>query len=744
MKSSLAFARHHILPAAIFFAAAWLLAHADWFDRIENLSMDVRTRLRDTVRPAPPPEDVVIIAIDEPSLRDFGRWPWPRDLHGDFLKLLGRVLPSVVTWDILFTEAPAKDGNVLSTQGPDRDQLLADGIEASGGAVVLGAMRVEAGEGLPPGDAALRDARLKPLPRVIGDRSKVPSSPAMLVPAGKLAQIAEIGFVDTPPASDGVRRVAPLMVRFGDNLYPTLSLQSLLQHWEMKPENVEVRLGDAVLLDNGGTRRRIPIDATGGYQINYRHSATGFTLRGYSTLHSQLQSFFQDKKGERPKDLTGKILLVGQFADALSDNGPTPFEPLTPLVLVHANVIANVLAEDYVRPVPPLVIWLGGFVLGVAGLIRFSKRKLVEQAVFSLGLPIAFVAAALAAWVQGSWLVPVAGPLLGFCGIQVFMIGRRVLAEQRAKEQIKGMFGTYLSPELVKRMVDSGESPQLGGHEEEITAYFSDIQGFSTFSEQLPADRLVELMNEYLTACTDIVQEEGGTLDKYIGDAVVAMFGAPIALPDHAYRACVATQRVQARLAELRAKWQAEGDKWPPIVWNMQSRIGLNTGRCIIGNMGSRTRFNYTMMGDDVNLAARMESGAKTWGVYNLCTEATRLACEQHGGDRVVFRPLGRIVVKGRARPVPIHEIVGLKESIAPSARDCIGVFSEGLECYYRQEWQRALACFRRSAGLEPNIPGRNPGVTSNPSLVYGEMVTRFESAPPGENWDGVYVMKEK
>jgi adenylate cyclase len=335
-------------------------------------------------------------------------------------------------------------------------------------------------------------------------------------------------------------------------------------------------------------------------------------------------------------------------------------------------------------------------------------------------------------------------PLAGFFLLQGFMVGRRLLQEQRAKEQIKNMFGTYVSPELVKRMVESGESPRLGGHEDEITAYFSDIQGFSTFSEKLPPDRLVELMNEYLTACTDIVQQEGGTLDKYIGDAVVAMFGAPIALPDHAYRGCVATQRVQKKLGELREKWRSEGDKWPEIVWRMQSRIGLNSGRCIIGNMGSRTRFNYTMMGDNVNLAARMESAAKSWGVYTLCSEATKIACEEHGGDRVVFRALGRIIVLGRSRPVPFYEIVGLKEDVSSQTRECLAHFAVGLEKYYARDWEGAIEAFGRSQDFEPNIPGTTPGVMTNPSLIFTEIARRFSQYPPPDAWDGVHVMKEK
>jgi adenylate cyclase len=251
------------------------------------------------------------------------------------------------------------------------------------------------------------------------------------------------------------------------------------------------------------------------------------------------------------------------------------------------------------------------------------------------------------------------------------------------------------------------------------------------------------LMNEYLTACTDIVTAQGGTLDKYIGDAVVAMFGAPIALPDHAYRACIATQLVHQKVGELREKWQGEGDKWPEIVWKMQSRIGLNSGLATIGNMGSRTRFNYTMMGDNVNLAARMESGAKSWGVYTMVADATKKAAQQHG-DRVVFRALARLQVMGREQAVPIHEIVGLKETVAQATHDCIGVFEQGLARYYARDWDGALALFQRSAPLEPNQPKKTPGVKSNPSLEYLRIVADCKTKPPAEDWDGRYVATEK
>jgi adenylate cyclase len=414
------------------------------------------------------------------------------------------------------------------------------------------------------------------------------------------------------------------------------------------------------------------------------------------------------------------------------------------LVLVHANLVNNVLAGDYARRVPGWAVFVAALILGHAGLAMGLRRTVSVMATFGVLSLALFVAAAYVCWIKFSLWLPLTWPILGFTVLQFVVISRRVLREQRARDQVKQMFGTYLSPQLVNRMIESGETPRLGGHEEEITAYFSDIEGFSRFSEQLSPERLVDLMNEYLTACTDIVQEEGGTLDKYIGDAVVAMFGAPVAQSDHAYRACLASQRVQARLRELRAQWRAEGQKWPEIVCRMQTRIGLNSGHCIIGNMGSRTRFNYTMMGDNVNLAARMESGAKKWGVYSMTTEATKVACERHGGDRIVFRALGRVRVVGRSQAVPIYEVMGLRESLEPSVPECIGLFEEGLTRYFARDWDGAIAKFGESARLEAGAAAGSAAATSNPSLIYARIAEHCRAEPPAEHWDGVYAMQEK
>ena len=724
----------------ICFGLAWALAQTSPMRDFEWHTLDWRTGLRALYQPPPDPRIAIVIYGDEtndamPRLS----WPPERDVHGEIVEALAFGKPAVVTFDVILDASREGDG----------DAKMAASVQAAAkaGVKVVTAAVTAAEPGVPaPG----LEGPTRPLTRVEGDVERLVGDADALRPFPQLRAVSLYGFADTPHGSDGIQREIPVAVRVGREVFPSLALQTLMAFLDVPVEKVRLKLGDAVYLSAKTREWRLPISASGRFLLNYRYDRdeTGDDFATYSALQVLVTAddyYIQKKPGARkPPDLDGRIVFVGQAVVGKADAGATPRSGMSPLVLIHANLLNNVLADDFARIATPWMVWLTAVAVGYAGLVLGLKRSLGAMVAFAvLGLA-GYGELAFAAWIKWSLWLPLAGPVLGFTSLQFVVIGRRVVLEQRARDRVRQMFGTYLSPQLVKRMVESREEPKLGGHKEEITAYFSDIQGFSSFSEILPPEQLVELMNEYLTVCTDILQEEGGTLDKYIGDAVVAMFGAPIALSDHALRACVATQRVQQALGELRKKWKGEGERWPEIVWKMQSRIGLNTGPCIVGNMGSRTRFNYTMMGDDVNLAARMESGAKSWGAYTMCTEATKLACEQRGGDRVVFRPLGRIVVKGRTQPVPIFEITGLKESVAAATRECLGLFEQGLARYRARDWDGAIALFRQSAELEPNVPGKTPGVAANPSLVYVEIASHCKIAPPPESWDGVYVMKEK
>ncbi|MEO0446846.1 MAG: adenylate/guanylate cyclase domain-containing protein [Verrucomicrobiota bacterium] len=338
--------------------------------------------------------------------------------------------------------------------------------------------------------------------------------------------------------------------------------------------------------------------------------------------------------------------------------------------------------------------------------------------------------------------MPLVWPVFGFVIAQTGSLIQRLTMEAQAKNRIKSIFSAYVAPEVVHQLVESGEDPKLGGEETEITAFFSDIQGFSTFSEQLSPTELVALMNEYLSEMSHILKYAGsGTLDKFIGDAMVGIFGAPYHYPDHAYRSCVTAIEMHRRQGELRDAWKASG-QWPDLVHQMRTRIGLNTGLAIVGNMGSRDRMNYTMMGDTVNLAARCESGAKSYGVYTMVTGETKAAAEQ-AKDDMVFRFLDRIIVKGRSQPVEVYDLLGFQHDLPSQTRECVASFEQGIAHYLDQDWDQALIHFEHAAEHEPHQPN-NQGLATNPSLVLAERCRRLKETPPSKDWDGVYVMTSK
>jgi len=442
------------------------------------------------------------------------------------------------------------------------------------------------------------------------------------------------------------------------------------------------------------------------------------------------------------------VVLVGPTEATFQDLSPTPMdkEPI-PKVFVHGNIIKTLSSGIYLER-----IWdgkLSGALL-ILVICLIMGYLAVNSAPWTNWVGVIFmllfVAMALFLFVRNNYVMPLAAPSLA--GISTFFIGLIVMmvVEQKAKGRLKGMFGSYVSADLVDQMVDSGEEPHLGGEETAITAFFSDVQAFSSFSELLTPTGLVDLMNEYLTAMTDILQEERGTLDKYIGDAIVAMYGAPIPMDDHAYQSVRTALLMQEKQLELRDKWAMEEEKWGKcygLVKQMQTRIGCNTGTATVGNMGALDRFNYTMMGDMVNLAARCESGAKAYGAYIMITEETKLASEQTKQD-IAFRYLDKIVVKGRSQPVAMYEPTGFMADLSQETQDCLDCFKQGIDKYLVQDWDGALKMFEKAKNMEPNKPGVTPGVKDNPSMILIDRCQVMKENPPGEDWDGVYVMTSK
>jgi adenylate cyclase len=750
-KKSALFRLRWLLLAPI--PVVWcVIAHFGLLAFLENKVIDWRFRYRG---PIDAPVKIIYVNVDSLSLDVIGGWPWNREYFATVARTLTqRAGVKALGMDFVFSD----DGVAESV---DQGKLVA-GNRALG-SFLRNAPQVVVGASYTAMD--FRDINGKKRIREFPDVTRPdlpplrqiepPELPSFDIGAGRKWSPPGVALIDTVNAETRwVMVYAPTASR----TYYAMAVELARIYYGVERDDIKIEADHMDLVRPDGTlATRIPLYRRQMVEINWFSKwadASRNPWASMSDVYEYCKILDSDNPGERQKaeeffkQFKDAVVLIGPTDELLlHDVSPTPLdESEVPRVSVHGNLLKTIISGRYLRRPPEyggyaLIIGLSGLIslLAIAGGGRAVFAKIM--AVLSIGM---YAAVAFFLFTAAGIIIPVVSPVgaaITTAGVGLLW---QIVEEQRQKGRIKGMFGAYVAPALVARMVDSGEEPKLGGIEENITAYFSDIQSFSSFSEKLSPPRLVELMNEYLTACTDIVQAEGGTLDKYIGDAVVAIYGAPLALPDHPHRACVAALRVHRRVSELREKWKREGERWPQIVHNLQTRIGLNTGPAVVGNMGSHTRFNYTMMGDNVNIAARRESGAKSWGVYSMCTESTRAECERIGPSRILFRSLGRIIVKGRTQPLPINELVALDEDATDAMRECVALFEQGLERYYARDWDGAIALFRRAETLEPNGPGRAPGTSSNPSMVYIGIAEGYREDPPPPGWGGVFEMKEK
>ena len=485
-----------------------------------------------------------------------------------------------------------------------------------------------------------------------------------------------------------------------------------------------------------------------------------------------------------------KIVIIGVNVEVLHDVKSTPFynymglSQLTPGMETHANAIQTILHKNFINvfggkttrylaegasypivnillifflcvlayifltvtdlhPVTAgLFIVIEGFIYYAVAMGMFANDYLwfIKSTISDL-LPASLhdkYYSSLQVALPGpgeSYIMPIVAPIFGLFLTYSSNIIYQFLHEKQDKKFLRETFGTYIAPKVLDKMYEEKQAPKLGGVEGHHTAFFSDIQDFSTFSEVLEPERMVALMNEYLTVMSKVILDNEGTLDKYIGDAIVAFYGAPAPVKNHEKKSCLTALQMQDALENLRKKWQKEDD-WPDIVYSMQHRIGLNSGKMVTGNMGSEMRMNYTMMGDTVNLAARLESSAKQYGVYNFVGENIYEAAK----DKFIFRFLDFVKVKGKNIPVKVYELISIKENPDKNIINLVQNFEQGLDFYYQQDWDKALSKFEASENLEDHFESRN----TTPSQIYIDRCRMFKNNPPGKDWDGVWTMTTK
>ena len=542
------------------------------------------------------------------------------------------------------------------------------------------------------------------------------------------------GSANFPQDSDGIIRRSPTAIWFEgpDHVYPSLTMAAAMDILGVPNDgfvyNFEKRI--LTLRDTTGTVvREIPIDEKGRMYVNYY----GY----YKTFYYLPYMYCMNPEMLDPSYWKGKVALVGASLPGLMDLRNTPVQETFAGVEVHANVIHSILQNEFVSITDETTnLWSIIFICVLLGLLVSIPSK----PLYTLPVPLV----AIVVWVIFTYneylttliMWEIVRPSISIGGTYLGIFLYNFLVVEKDKRFLKNTFSTYISPELIDQMYDNKEEPSLGGEEGYHTAFFTDIQSFSAFSEKLTASDLVELLNDYLTEMTDILLENKGTLDKYIGDAIVAFYGAPAPVDDHEYWACLTAVKMQERLAELREKWQGEGDRWPEIVHHMQNRIGVNTGSMVTGNMGSTMRMNYTMMGDTVNLAARLEASAKQYGVYIQVADDSYKACK----DKFIWRDLDYVIVMGKSEPAQVFELISEAGKMPAGYDKLLPAYHEAVKLYRNQDWKKAIEAFKASDELEDMFPDRRP----NPSRIYIPRCEHYRDNPPGDDWDGSWALTKK
>lgn len=712
---------------------------------MELKALDLRIASRGS-QPAGP--ETIIAVIDEKSLNELGRWPWPRTTIAKLLDKLKASGAKAVGFDIVFSEPD--DNSSLKTITELSSIMKKNGITDSNLALLnqrktaadtdaalakslAGVQNVTLGyffhlfrrevahlseKEIAKDAGSIKNSRYQ----VVNCAEKNPDDsvlPSAYTPVANLPILSNAavnsGYFNMIPDSDGSMRWSPLVIKFGNNYYSSLPVSILQQYldWPLLSLNLagfgaeSIKIGDIT----------IPTDESGRLLVNYLGPTRTFP-------HYSISDIIQGKiSAEKIRD---KIVLVGATAIGIYDLRVTPFSAIYPGVEIHATVIDNILHRNFLihsgftKFFDLCAIIVFGLLMGLI----IARQKAVKSMLFALLLIGVFTAANMFLFSSYNIWLNIIYPLLTMIAIYLGITVYRHITEEKERKKIRGAFQYYLTPSVINEMLKDPSKLKLGGDKKDLSVLFSDIRGFTTISEKLSPEELVHLLNEYLTAMTDIVFKYDGTLDKYMGDAIMAIFGAPLTQPDHAGRACQAALDMMSELHRLQKKWQEEGKP------ALNIGIGVNSGDMVVGNMGSQMRFDYTVMGDMVNLGSRLEGINKEYGTNIICSEFTYNAVS----DSMCCRELDMVRVKGKELPVKIYELLGQKKD-ENKFKALIDNFEEGLMLYRASRWDEAIAAFQKALTVKPE---------DTASLLYIERCKNLKKNPPPSSWDGVFTMTKK
>jgi adenylate cyclase len=689
---------------------------------------------------------IVILDIDEKSLKEEGRWPWGRDKMATLMdKLFDRYGVVVVGFDVVFAEKDTSSGlKVLQDLGQNQfksvaqfqsvltqikphleyDKLFADKIKQRN--VVLGYYfsNSERGSGksisgvLPEPVFPAGTFKGRPISFMSWDSfgANLPELQSSAAKAGHFNPVVDF---------DGIVRRVPMIVEYNGAYYESLSLAVVRAALGMPKLSPGYATGkdksygglEWLTLESAQGNLRIPVDAEVSALVSFRGERGTFRyISASDVLHERTPL----------TDMQNKIVLVGTSAPGLMDMRSTPVGEVYPGVEVHANMISGILNQD-IKQNPPYVLGANVLlllVIGVALAIILPMLSPIYGTLLSAGVLLFEIIVSGSLWEYGNLALPLAGGLIMVFALFALNMTFGYFTTERTKRQITGLFGQYVPSEVVDEMSKHPEQVSMEGESREMTILFSDVRGFTTISEGLEPKDLSLLMNEFLTPLSRVIYSHRGTIDKYMGDCIMAFWGAPLPDTRHAYHAVQSGLEMQRTLRDLQPSLKERG--WPEI----RIGVGINTGRVSVGNMGSEVRVAYTVMGDAVNLASRLEGITKEYGAGVVVGEVTK-----EDAPEFIYRELDLVRVKGKDKPVAIFEPLGLAGEVGQAALEESKLFQQALRMYRKQEWDKAELQLFNLLKIAPK---------SKLYEVYAERVTHYRSNSPGENWDGVFVFKTK
>jgi adenylate cyclase len=705
---------------------------------------DLKFRFRGS---RPVGQEVVIVAIDNASIKELGRWPWSREVTARLLTRLKEADPQVIAMDIIFAEREI-------TQGLETLQRLSRSLSQTGLLSPSVAAIVKQEEERADVDRQLARAIAQGAPTVLGfyfnnvGGRAMAAQPEQFLGAKALeastfnmvrfldrgsprlpllgAQGAEVnlpkmteaaaggGYFNMVPDPDGGVRWVPLAIAYGPDIYAPLVLVAL-QHCRDRPP-LGITLSQ---LGVGGIRLGkldIPVDRFGRFNINYPGPPGAFPSYSAADVLA----------GRLPlAALKDKIILVGATAEGIYDLRVTPFSGVAPGIEIQAAVLENLITKNFLKlpwsaPLPTLLI-----IAGLAAILGAALTRLAAAGgiIVTFFLGIGYMAVNYALFLQG-WRLDLFYPLLAVGGVYTGVTLLRFLAEERARLRLRKAFQSYVAPAVVEEIIRHPERLRLGGDRREITVMFCDVRGFTSLAEGLEPEALVDVLHSFLNPMSDIIVRHGGTIDKYIGDAIMALFNAPLPLEDHAPRACRTALAMASALKRLDQEWEAQGKP------SLRVGIGLNTGVAAVGNMGSDRLFDYTAIGDNVNLASRLEGLNKRYGTEILVSAHTARAL----GGGFILQEVDLVQVMGKKQPLAIYELLG-EGAPEPELGEFLEVFHSGLNLFRERAWEESAQVFSRAARLQPE---------NHHVQRYLKLVKSYREQPPGPDWSGVTVMEGK